>query len=461
MSEPWDGVPENDPARRTDLDGVPAAPAEETDRPGGSYGAEDVLAPSPSGDGAARHNRASRSSPWNRGRDRLIAATIAVVVLITASIIALTSESNATDTTVATTPVPLPAAPGAVPGSLTELWQARSAATPTPIGESDTVVTADDGEVAGRDPLTGKIRWHYSRDLQFCTVADGFSKVNAVYRNGDSCSEITQLDPATGRRTAQRNGDAELGTQLIGDGGHVTATGKKLLNTWRDDLVLSVEYGKVPAIVNPDKQPRTGCTYGTVAAAASKVGVIERCEGDPADRLTVFKTNGEHSDAPQSVFSSVLAGRQAKVVAMSGDFTAVALPEQKLLVIYGVDGTQRSAYPLGVPTGDIAQDPPGGVMTSTRTASGVYWFTGSKTLALSRDDLTPRWTLDGTMGPGITFAGQLVVPIKGGLAVLNEETGATIRTVGVDRRGYTGPVQLTALGPVLLEQRGDMLAALK
>lgn len=282
-----------------------------------------------------------------------------------------------------------------------------------------------------------------------------------MYRKDTGCSEVTQLDAGTGRRTAQRNGDAELGTRLVVDGSHVTTTGKKLLNTWRDDLVKSMEYGQVPAIVNPNKQPRTGCTYGTVAAAAGKIGVIERCPGDPADRFTVYRATNDEADDPKVDYSTVLAGKNAKVVAMSGDLALIVLPEQKLLVIYGGDGLQKSAYPLDLPEAEISPDPVGGVMTTSWTAQGVYWFTGSKTMAFSRDDLTPRWTLNNSTGPGVTFGEQLVVPIQGGLAVLDETTGATIRTVGVDRRGYTGPVSLSSVGPVLLEQRGPTLVALK
>ncbi|MEW2498955.1 hypothetical protein AB0878_00570 [Amycolatopsis sp. NPDC047767] len=403
-----------------------------------------------------------RRSPWNRGRDRVIAALIAVVVVVVALVVALNSDNLHTSRALASTPPTLPPAPAAVPGSMAQLWQAPSSATPVPIGEGDTVTTADGGEVAGRDPLTGKIRWHYTREnLQLCTVDTAWGRVNAVYHKAMGCSEVTQLDPTTGQITAQRNGDAELGTQLVSDGSHVTTTGKHLLDTWRDDLVKSMEYGQVPFLVNPNKQPRTGCTYGTVAAAADKVGVIERCPGDPHDRLTVYKATAEHEDEPQVVFSSVLAGSRARVIAMSGDFTAVLLPDQKLLVIYGPDGNERSAYPMDLPASDLAGDPAGGVEQTTRTDSGVYWFTGTKTVALSRDDLTPRWTLDSTRGPGITFARQLVVPINGGLAVLNESNGSTIRTVGVDRGGYNGVVRLTALGPVLLEQRGPVVAALR
>ncbi|WP_396286064.1 hypothetical protein [Amycolatopsis sp. PS_44_ISF1] len=430
-----------------------------------AYGDEDALIPSPHDVAPGRGSKPSvkaRKSQWNRGRDRVIAALIAVVVVVVALIVAANSDNLHTSRALAEPPPALPPAPEAVPGSMAQLWQAPSSATPVPIGEGGTATTADGGEVAGRDPLTGRIRWHYTRDnLQLCTVDSAWGRVNAVYHKSQGCSEVTQLDPATGRITAQRNGDAELGTRLVSDGSHVTTTGRRLLDTWRDDLVKSMEYGQVPAIVNPNKQPRTGCTYGTVAAAADKVGVIERCPGDPHDRLTVYKATGEHEDEPPVVFSSVLAGSRARVIAMSGDLTAVLLPEEKLLVIYGADGAEKSAYPMNLPAGDLAGDPAGGVEPTSRTDSGIYWFTGTKTVALSRDDLTPRWTLDGTLGPGITFARQLVVPIKGGLAVLNEPDGSTIRTVGVNRGDYAGPVRLTELGPVLLEQRGPTVAALK
>ncbi|MCR6486519.1 hypothetical protein M8542_27190 [Amycolatopsis sp. OK19-0408] len=431
-------------------------PAED---PAPDYGSEDVLEDVPPASPAPRVK--ARRSPWNRGRDRVLAAVIAVVVVAVALVVSVTSDSAATDRTEAEPPAPLPAAPGAVPGSLAEIWSASSGATPVPVVAGDAVATADGGEVAGRDPLTGLIRWHYTRDLPLCTMNETWGRLNAVYSKTSGCSEVTQLDPGTGRITAQRNGNAELGTRLVTDGSHVTATGKKLLTTWRDDLVQSAEYGQVPALVNAGKQPRTGCTYGTVAAASGKVGVIERCPGDPADRLTVYKAAPEKDDEPSVSFSSVLAGKRARVIAMSGELTAVVLPDQKLLVIFNGDGSQRAAYPLDVPPSDLAADPAGGVEATTQTPSNVYWFSGSKMLALSRDDLSPRWTLSSASGPGILFASQLVVPIKGGLAVLNENDGSTIRTVGVDRRGYAGAVRLGAAGPVLLEERGNTLTALK
>nr|WP_236809308.1 PQQ-binding-like beta-propeller repeat protein [Amycolatopsis albispora] len=402
----------------------------------------------------------ARKSPWNRGRDKAIAAGLVVAVLAGAAVVWLTSDSRATVSETAAAAPTLPDAPTEVPGTLTELWRAASPATPVPVAEGTAVVTGNGGEVAGRDPMTGQVRWRYARDLPLCTVAGAWSKAVALYHKDVNCSEVTQLDPGTGKRTALRNGDAELGTQLIDDGSYVTTTGTKLLNTWRDDLVRSMEYGEVPALMNPNKQPRTGCTYSSVAAGSGKVGVVEQCPADPADRLTLMKATPKESDQPEVSYSSVTAGRGVRLVAISGDSTAVALPEQNLLVIYDQDGNQRTAYPLELPPADRGA-PQGKVQPVTKSTGGFYWFTGSKTVALSRDNLSPLWTLNGTLGPAVGFAGQLVVPVPGGLAVIEEATGRTIRTIGVDRHGYAGPVRLAALGPVLLEQRGDTLAALR
>ncbi|RZQ62641.1 PQQ-binding-like beta-propeller repeat protein [Amycolatopsis suaedae] len=402
-----------------------------------------------------------RRSPWNRGRDRAVAVAIVVVVAVAGTVLWLNSDIRHTTSETADAGPALPDPPTSVPASLTQVWQAPSPATPVPVAEDTSVVTGAGNEVLGRDPVTGQVRWRYARDIPLCTVGGAWSKALAVYRKETQCSEVTMLDPSTGKRTAQRNGDAELGTRLVGDDSHVTATGTKLLNTWRDDLVKSVEYGEVPAIVNPNRQPRTGCVFGSVGTASGRVGVIERCPGDPADRLSVFKATPKEADTPEEIFTTVLAGRRAQLVAMTGKTTAVALPEQKVLVLFDAEGNQRTAYPLDLPPGDLAQDPPHGAPVVDEGMENLYWFTGSKTMALSKADLTPKWTLNGTLGPGRAFASQLVVPIPGGLAVVDEASGRTLRTIGVDRHGYPGPVRLEPLGPVLLEQRGDTLAALR
>ncbi|WP_425425578.1 hypothetical protein [Amycolatopsis marina] len=410
--------------------------------------------------------RPARRSPWSTGRDRVAVALVVLGCVLLAGTVWAFSDQRGTVQQNAEPPPPLPAAPASVPGTLTEMWRAPSSATPVPVAEGATVVTGDGGEVAGRDALTGQVRWRYGRDLPLCTVAPAWNRVLAVYSKtgaagATGCSEVTQLDPGTGGRTAQRNGDAELGTRLVVGERHVTTTGSRLLNTWRDDLVKSNEYGQVPALVNPEKQPRTGCAFASVAATSGKVGVVERCPEDPADRLTVFKAAPDKSDKPEVEYSTVLAGGSAQLVALTEKAAAVALPEQSRLVIYDVEGRERAAYPLDLPAGDLSEDPSGGVVPTAQGEANIYWFTGSRTMALAKDDLTPRWTVNNTLGAGTLFAGQFVVPIEGGLVVIDEADGGTVRTIGVDRREHSGPVALSSTGPVLLEQRGDTVVALR
>jgi hypothetical protein len=123
----------------------------------------------------------------------------------------------------------------------------------------------------------------------------------------------------------------------------------------------------------------------------------------------------------------------------------------------GVDVTH---YPVALAPGDLSGDPAGKVVLTTTGPNAVYWYTGSATIALSITNFRPEWTVPGTLGPGVVFAGRLLVPTPDRLLVLDQVSGAKIGEIGVDRHGYTGVVTMAALGPVVFEQRGTMLAAL-
>jgi hypothetical protein len=219
----------------------------------------------------------------------------------------------------------------------------------------------------------------------------------------------------------------------------------------------------LPAIVNPNKQPRTECQYGSVATGAGKIGVIERCPADTGDRLTVFRTtNGDNkADEPMVVFSVIVGSSQARVVALSDQRTAVVLPDPSRLAVFDDTGKPVAEYPLDLPKQDLNGDPPGLVVPVTKGGGAFYWFTGSRTVALHNTELRPLWTALSTVGPGTIFAGRALIPVRDGLRVLNQVSGELIGTVPVDRHGYTGLVSMAAIGPMVLEQRGGNLVALR
>ncbi|MCP2259597.1 hypothetical protein LX15_003302 [Streptoalloteichus tenebrarius] len=400
--------------------------------------------------------------PERRKKSDLVAVVLLVVgVLVAGTVIWWRGDARATTSQTAPAGVVAPAPPTSVPPSLAEVWRAPSGATTSPVVVGPTVVTAHGGEVVGHDPVTGDVRWRYARDLELCTVGSAWERALAVYRKSRNCSEVTALDGVTGERAAQRNGDSELGTRLLTDGVHVTTTGGELVEVWRSDLVRTMQYGEVPAIVNPNKQPRPQCSYGSFAVASNRIGVLERCPEDPTDRLTVLRPNPKESDQPEQIWTTLTAGRNARIVAMSGELVAVALPDPARLTVLDNGGRQIAEYPLSLPAGELAGDPPGRVVATTAGTSAIYWFTGSRTIALSPTDLRPLWTVENTLGPGTILAGRLMLPVSGGLAVHDAASGARLGVLPVDRAGYTGPVSVASLGPVLLEQRGDTLVALR
>lgn len=443
---------------------APSPEGAPTESPSGAQ-----LRPDAAGASTAR-TRPGRS-PWTRPRDRVVAAGLAAAVAAFAVAVVAGSDGAATESTVAAGPAAELPTPFRVPTTFTEAWRAPSDATPVPVAQGSTVVTGDDGEVVGRDPMTGRQRWRYARDVPLCTLAGEWSRAVAVHTKGSGCSEVTALDADTGVRKAQRNGDAEQGTRLLGDGAHLVTTGATLLNVWSQDLLRTMEIGALPAPVNPGKQPRSGCRFATVAVADQMIATSGPCPGKVRDRLIVFKTtnyegNESRSDEPKELYAVELPPGPARVVAVSDPassdkpVTAVASAAERKLLVFSDSGKRSTAYQLDLPQAELDGLPEGGVTPTFRSDRAVYWFTGSRTVALGVSDLAPRWTLTETAGTATLYAGKLIVPIRGGLAVVDEDTGRTERTIGVDRGDYAGPVRLAAAGPVLLEQRGDTLVAL-
>lgn len=401
-----------------------------------------------------------RRTSFHRRGD--VVAVVAIVVAALTVGVTVWARSDIHNTVSQTGPssVATPPAPQTVPDSLHEAWHASSTATPVPVALESTVVSAADGAVLGRDPVTGKVRWRYERDLGLCTVGAQWSMVIAVYHRSRNCSEVTALHATTGARGPQRNGDAGRGTRLVGDDTYLTTTGPTLSDTWRSDLVKTTEYGDVPDFKNPDRQPRPECRHENVAAGSERVGVVEHCPDAAGDRITVYKAKSEDSDKPEVLFSKPLETSHARIVAMGAERIALAAPGT-LQVRDIAHGRLIASYPIDTASGDLSGTPPGGVTPTSEDPDTVYWYTGSATIALGKPDFRPLWTVRGTLGPGTPFAGELLLPVPDGLSVTDPESGKRLRTIEVDRHGYTGPVAMDTIGPVVLEQRGDTLVALR
>lgn len=399
--------------------------------------------------------------PERRTRGDLTAVVVIVVVLLVGSgVLWWNSDARATVSQPAPEAVPFPQPPEAVPSTLREAWRAPSPTTPEPVVAGPVAVTARGGEVVGRDPATGEVRWRFARDIPLCTVGSEWGRAIAVYRKSHNCSEVTSLRGSTGELGPQRNSSAPFGTRLLSDGDRITATGRQTFETWRSDLVRTQRYGLPTDIKNPDNNlKRPECDYSSLAVGEGRVGVIEECPNAPGDRITVLKASPEDDEQPEEVFSSLLGSSRAAVVAVTKNRVAVVLRDRSEMVVYDSDGTRRSSHPVRLP----APSPPEANVRveSTTLADKVYWHTGTDTVALDPRTLSPLWTVPDTLGSGTVFAGELLVPVRGGLAVHDPNTGARLRVTPVERGDHRGPVRLDSVGGVLLEQRGDTVVALR
>jgi hypothetical protein len=168
-------------------------------------------------------------------------------------------------------------------------------------------------------------------------------------------------------------------------------------------MVQTMEYGTVPDFVNPHVQPRAGCTYGSVAAYAGMIGVIERCPREAGDRLTVYRATAKDSDMPSVLFSTDIGASGARIVTMNNSYVAVAMSNPGRLVVFNQqNGAVLQQYPVTLTARDMAGDPPGRVVPVTAGPGETYWWTGSSTVALSNTNLQPEWTVQGTLGPAST-----------------------------------------------------------
>ena len=101
-----------------------------------------------------------------------------------------------------------------------------------------------------------------------------------------------------------------------------------------------------------------------------------------------------------------------------------------------------------------------GARTHADKAS-ITWWTGSQTVNLRLSDLAPTWIVNGTSGPGSMVAGQMLIPVPGGIAAVSRRTERCSAMIAVDRGETTTPIVLASAGETILEQRGDTLFALR
>ncbi|WP_143965680.1 PQQ-binding-like beta-propeller repeat protein [Gordonia zhaorongruii] len=421
-----------------------------------------------------------RIAPERRTRVDLIVTTLIVVAIVAAgALVWATSSARQSALTTADAPLQVPRAAEHTPRELREAWSHASSVTRTPQLAGTTVVTADGGTVTARNPANGEQVWRYHRDVPLCDALaawpGGDDLVLAAYRNSRGCSAVTALNGADGSRVNSRSSDADEQVKLSYDGDYVLSAGPTRLETWGTNLVRGIEYGRVSAPVNPENTPgRSNCRLYSALPGENRVAVVERCDGDYGYRLTILGsaldsdekiiqwgttmlTTTSHGPAPELIAGS---GQSFTVYDGGLDETGeVGPPPGPRVRTFSTQAEVTSQRPVrGLPEAPESSVPVIG--------SGVVSFwTGTGTVVLDAMTGAPLYQTKDAIGPGAVMAGELLLPIPGGISVRRLSDGREIRSIPVDRHGYDADgghaVSLRVFGEYVIEQRGDRIVALE
>jgi len=204
----------------------------------------------------------------------------------------------------------------------------------------------------------------------------------------------------------------------------------------------------------------------------------------------------------------------ARIVGITADRVAVLVSApEPAVVVYDASGAETSRTPVDIPAAQIvAADQLGAGGDTAPTPSVIsgaarYSLVGDHLIAMTRrqittdapvtssttalasrepptisvfatsattsapeapaqvqvDDLALAWSKTGALGLPALIADRVLMPVDGGLAVFgaaNGTAGIVPITIPVDRGGYSGRVDATAVGSMIIEARGGQVVGL-
>ncbi len=299
-----------------------------------------------------------------------------------------------------------------------------------------TVITYSAHTVRGRDALTGRTVWSYTRtDRRVCNAAQLSGTTMAIYAHNGNCDEVTALYSDTGKRRWTRTLDK--------DG--VPFNGRPAYQ-WTPFTLMLTSPSAIYAIdpvsgLDRWTYTRFGCrieraVLGTGGALISQDCVHPDCSnlvhcGAGQQLLLRDGTagNGDNSKKDRDQVKWNLIGNRE--VPVSAGLVVSALNRATgQLVEYRVDAAETiTSLPLSPPPASLT-----GLTASETSEAQIVWLDGV-TYALSAGRSTPIWTARTVAAPTVVSTtdetaslatARFSVPTAAGLAVLDGNTGKVL-----------------------------------
>jgi hypothetical protein len=407
----------------------------------------------------ARHDRAmtgKQTLPQDRSRQALhdyyaglrrrriaYAAILAALVIVAAVLVKLAyAHGEISHATLSTAPAPAASVPlDTPPATLRTAWsRSEHTAIGTPY-RGGTVITYSRHAVVGRDALTGKVRWSYTRtDRTACTAAQLGGVTIAVFAQHGNCDELTGLDSGTGARRWSRTLDENV--HPINGRPHFAA-GHDTFLVSNSTVIYAISPEGTQGADNGGLDrwlfSQSGCTINSVVLGSAGALISQRCRhpdcsnrkfcGAGTQLLLRDATAGEDDDNstnknnPDQIIWNKIGDRMRP---MSADdvITATRRGSSRLAVLAAKNGKSQGSLPLGTP----ARSETGALQLSNaeliRAAGITYAVNAAGTRYLWKEHtaaLPTSATADAlSVGRRTT---QLAVPSADGVALLKSADG--------------------------------------
>jgi hypothetical protein len=289
---------------------------------------------------------------------------------------------------------------------------------------ADTVVTADPHGVAGRDPTTGRARWHYQRsNASVCATAVQDTTVVVLLADSGAgrCTELDGFDAATGRRLFYLNVDLPATTRLVP--GPVVF----LAYSASSDAQLTGYYlsgGNQAWTYHKD-----GCRIDDAASGEIGVFALLSCAGSPQNAVSVDAYSGKER------WQHAMPVDGSRILSASG--TAAFLSGQRIVLVSD-DGGPGGTLPLPRRIEDLAAAP----WAATQVGSRVVTYAGGLVLAFDPARQRLDWSAE-AVGPALVAPNTVIVPTGAGFVEYRPDgrRGTTVAAANVSGVSAVGRVR--------------------
>lgn len=334
-----------------------------------------------------------------------------------------------------------------------------------------TVITYSAHAVVGRDALTGKIRWSYTRtDRITCAAAQIGGVTIAVFRLHGNCDELTAVDSGTGdrrwTRTLDKDGHPVSGTpQFTASQDTFMVTTPQVIYAISPDGTAGDGNGGLDRWVFSEP----GCTINSAVLGSAGALISQNCAnpdcgsqkfcGAGPQLLLRDPVTGENTDNsknkgnPDQIIWNLI-GNTSVPVSADDVISAVAKGGSKLTTFSASaddHGKVLATLPLSAPASGAGVEAAATANAElVRLDGNTYLINGTGTSVLwhAATDALPTVASGGTLA-----SPEFVVPTSGGIALLDPHTGKASKTFAVPAPAPGSSVYALGSGFVLAGTR--------